>query len=258
MMARRLLERYGPTALITGASNGIGEAFAHALAAEGFSLILVARRKPVLDALAADIAVRDGVRVRTIGADLSAPYSVTELVSQTREEEVGLLVAAAGYGTSGAFVENGLGQELGMIDLNCRTVAELVHNYGGEMRDRGRGGIILLSSLVAFQGVPQSANYAATKAWVQTFAEGLRREVKPAGIDVLAVAPGPVASGFAERAGMTMAIADKPGMVARDALRALGRKGTVRPGRLGKLLELSMSPLPRRLRTRIMGRVMPE
>lgn len=124
------------------------------------------------------------------------------------------------------------------------------------MAARRTGGIVLFSSIVAFQGVPRQANYAATKAWVQVYAEGLRHELKPKGVDVLSVAPGPVATGFAARAGMTLGSAERPEVVARAALNALGRKGTVRPGRLATMLEAALSPLPRRGRTRIMGQVM--
>jgi short-subunit dehydrogenase len=113
-----------------------------------------------------------------------------------------------------------------------------------------------MSSLLAFQGVPRAANYAATKAFVQTFAEGLRLEMAPLGIQVLACAPGPIQSGFAERARMQMDFADKPTNVAQATLNALGRRGTVRPGLLSKTLEASLAPLPRFARSQIMARVM--
>jgi short-subunit dehydrogenase len=170
--------------------------------------------------------------------------------------DVGLVIAGAGYGLAGRFLDNSLADELDMIDVNCRAVAELVHRFAAPMVARRAGGIILFSSIVAFQGVPGQANYAATKAWVQVFAEGLGRELQPAGVDVLAVAPGPVATGFAARAGLSMGAAEKPEVVARASLNALGHTGTVRPGTLATLLEASLSLLPRRGRTRILGQVM--
>ena len=118
--------------------------------------------------------------------------------------DVGLLIASAGFGTSGPFVDGRLDEELGMIDVNCRAVAALSHAFGRRFVDRKGGGIVLISSLVAFQGVPRAANYAATKAYVQSFAEALRLELKPLGVDVIASAPGPIRSGFATRASMTM------------------------------------------------------
>jgi short-subunit dehydrogenase len=113
-----------------------------------------------------------------------------------------------------------------------------------------------LGSLVGFQGVPRAANYAATKAFIQTFAEGLRPELKPRGVDVIAVAPGPVASGFAARAHMVLTMSAKPRSVPRETLNALGRRTTVRPGALSKLLEGLFFGLPRSARTLIMTQVM--
>jgi short-subunit dehydrogenase len=129
-------------------------------------------------------------------------------------------------------------------------------HYGQRLAARGSGGVVLLSSLVAFQGTPRSTNYAATKAYVQSLAEGLRHEWAGGGIDVIAAAPGPVRSGFASRAGMKFGIALAPVTVARQTLRALGRRGTVRPGWLSKLLGWSLAIAPRPLRVRIMGEVM--
>lgn len=189
-------------------------------------------------------------------ADLSRAGSVDALAAACSERDVSLLVAAAGYGTSGRFVGNPLGEETAMIDLNCRAVVELSHFYGGRFVSRGSGGIVLLSSILAFQGVPLAASYAATKAFVQVFAEGLRRELSDSGVDVLAVAPGPVASGFASRPGLEMTTTCSPATVARASLSALGRRTTVRPGFLSKVLDWSLSTLPRALRTRVMGRVM--
>ena len=115
---------------------------------------------------------------------------------------------------------------------------------------------MLLSSLVALQGTPGAAHYAATKAYVQTLAEGLRVELRPAGVDVIACAPGPVHSGFAERAGMRMSRAVSPDDVALPTLHALGRRTTVVPGGLSKILSWSLAPLPRSLRTTVMTSVM--
>jgi short-subunit dehydrogenase len=113
-----------------------------------------------------------------------------------------------------------------------------------------------MSSLVAFQGVPRAATYAATKAFIQTFAEGLRLELSGSGVDVIACAPGPVRSGFEARADMRMGAAASPATVARGTLDALGRRTTVRPGFLAKFLEASLLPLPRLARSRIMAIVM--
>ncbi len=248
--------RYGPWAVVTGASDGIGRAFARELAAAGFNLVLVARRRPILEQLASELARGQGLTCEVVALDLSDPTAPAALLEATQAYDVGLLVAAAGFGTSGPFLDAPLAPELAMIDVNCRAVTALAHGFGRRFAERGRGGLLLMSSLLAFQGVPRAANYAATKAYVQTFAEGLRRELLARKVDVLAVAPGPVASGFAERANMTMSLAGKPEAVARGALRALGRCTTSRPGFLSWFLEASLSPLPRQGRARIMQRVM--
>jgi short-subunit dehydrogenase len=252
----RLRERYGPWAVVTGASDGIGREFAKRLAEGGVDVVLVARRGLLLDALAAELVASHGVQAWTIPADLAAEAGVEEVVARTLKLDVGLFVAAAGFGTSGPFVEANLDDELKMIDVNCRAVASLTYAFARRFVERKRGGIVLMSSLVTFQGVPRAANYAATKAYVQSFAEALRLELKPLGVDVIASAPGPVHSGFAARASMTMGLAQKPRVVASATLDALGRVGTVRPGWLAKLLELSLQLLPRWGRVRMMAIVM--
>jgi len=255
-LARRLRARYGPWAVVTGASDGIGREFARTLAAAGLDLVLVARRGEVLAALAEALGRAHGIRTRVLALDLARPAEVAELGVATNDLDVGLLVAAAGFGTSGRFVDAALDAELAMIDVNCRAVAALAHAFGQRFARRGRGGLVLMSSLLAFQGVPRAANYAATKAYVQSLAEGLRVELAPDGVDVVASAPGPIHSGFAARAAMTMGKAQPPAAVARATLAALGRRGTVRPGWLSKVLEGSLSMLPRRGRVRMLARVM--
>jgi uncharacterized protein len=254
--AARRRSRYGPWAVVTGASSGIGAALARELAADGLHLVLVARRADALESLGAELAARHGVEVRVLGADLALAAGRVRVLEDTRGLDVGLLVAAAGFGTSGSFLESRLVDELEMLDVNCRAVVELAHGFGRRFADRGRGGIVLLSSIVAFQGTPYAAHYAATKAYIQTLAEALHVELAPRGVDVLASAPGPVHSGFAARAGMRMSRALSPDEVARATVRALGRRTTVLPGLLSKVLTWSLAPLPRGRRVGIMGHVM--
>lgn len=247
---------YGPWAVVTGASDGIGRAIATELAREGFSLVLVARRRAALEELAERLTAVFGIEARPLIADLASSAETARIDAETRDLDVGMLVASAGYGGSGAFVDTDQGVELGMIDVNCRALAQSAQDFGRRFVARGRGALILMSSVVAFQGVPRAANYAATKAYVQTLAEGLSVELKGKGVDVLASAPGPVVSGFGARAGMRIAKGQSPEEVARGTLSALGRRTTVRPGFLAKALEASLSPLPRYFRIRVMGRVM--
>ncbi len=251
-----LRSAYGPWAVVTGASDGIGRAIATELARERLSLVLVARRRAALEELADDLRSRFSVEARPFVADLSSRSETARLDLETRDIDVGLLVAAAGYGASGPFIEASQDAELGMIDVNCRALAQSAHDFARRFVRRGGGGLVLMSSLVAFQGVPGAANYAATKAFVQTLAEGLSVELKDKGVDVLASAPGPVVSGFGARAGMKIEKGQTPQEVALGTLSALGRRTTVRPGFLAKALEASLAPLPRYFRARVMGRVM--
>jgi short-subunit dehydrogenase len=248
--------RFGPWAMVTGASDGIGREFALRLAEAGFNLILVARRGHLLDDLAHELRQRHGTTCAVVSADLSTSAGIDAAIAAGEGREVGLLVAAAGYGTSGPLLASRLEDELAMIDVNCRAVVALCRRYGESMAARRRGGIVLMSSLLAFQGVPRAANYAATKAFVQTLAEGLNRELAPHGVAVVASAPGPIRSGFETRANLRLGLAQTPSDVVPATLRALGRRGTVRPGWLSKALEASLTLLPRLYRTRILGLVM--
>jgi short-subunit dehydrogenase len=251
-----LRHRYGPWAVVTGASDGIGRAFAERLAASGVSVVLVARRRDRLEALADALSARHGVQTRVVPLDLGDPGAPRVLLDATAALDVGLYVAAAGYGLGGAALALDPAAQSAMVDVNCRAIVETTLGFAARFAAAGRGGIVLLSSLVAFQGVPRASVYAATKAFVQSFAEGLRIELAPRRVDVLAVAPGPVASGFGARAGMTMGLAGTPETVARVALGALGRRTTTRPGALAWLLEGALSLLPRVLRVRVLQRVM--
>lgn len=249
-------QRYGPWAVVTGASEGIGLAFAQQLAARGLHLVLVARRGAALQALAASLQQAHGVQCRVLAVDLATHAADAQLVEVTRSLDVGLLVAAAGFGSAARLADADLEAEAGMVDLNCRAVLLQAAHFALRLQARGRGGIVLMSSLLAFQGVPGSANYAATKAYVQSLAEGLRAELAASGVDVIASAPGPVHTGFARRADLRMAQAARPDAVAAATLAALGHGSTVRPGGLAKLLGWSLATLPRSGRVHIMGRVM--
>jgi hypothetical protein len=248
--------RYGPWALVTGASDGIGREFARELTKRRLNLILVARRRPLLQQLADELTRQHGVQTQVIDADLAQDTEVERVLAETKDMDIGLLVASAGFGTSGNFITAHLDQELNMLAVNCRAVLIMTHHFGQRFAKRGRGGIVLFGSLVGFQGVPNAAHYAATKAYIQSLAEGLHVELSPLGVDVLASAPGPIDSGFAARANMQMQLSAKPDTVAAETLDALGRHTTVRPGRVSKLLELALTLLPRSRRVHMMGRIM--
>lgn len=254
--ATSFARKYGPWAVVTGASDGIGRAFAAELAAAGIHLVLVARRAAALEALARELGERHGVQCRTLAIDLAEPDALVQLQDCTWELDVGLLVASAGFGSAGPLLEQDLATESMMVDVNCRAVLQQCWHFGRRLAARGGGGVVLMSSLVAFHGTPWSANYAASKAYVQSLAEALALEWQARKVDVIACAPGPVDTGFAQRARMHMARAERPQVIARVTMAALGRHHTVRPGVLAKLLGWSLATAPRSLRVALMGHIM--
>ena len=243
-------------AVITGASSGIGLAIARELAARGKHLVLAARRGDLLTDLRQALTTAHGIEVRTVAADLGTPAGCEQLQQAAADLDVDLLVCSAGFGTAGDFLASDLAGQLAMVDLNCRGLMQLSWHFGRAFVQRGSGGIVLFSSVVAFQGGPTATNYAATKAYVQSFAEGLHHELAPHGVAVLASAPGPVHTGFAHRAHMRMGKALDATTVARVTLAALGKRCTVRPGWLSKLLGWSLGTLPRWARVRLMHRIL--
>ena len=233
MSARRRRDfrsRYGPWAVVTGASSGIGRATALQLGEAGLNVMIVSRRHELLNDIAAQLSRSSDIETRVVAADLATSIGLETVEDACKNLDVGLLVAAAGFGTSGAFLEANLTVELEMLDVNCRALVGQCLYFGRRFAKRGRGGIVLMASLVGFQGVPFSASYAATKAYVQSLAEALYLELRPLGIDVLASAPGPVRSGFEARANMRMSTAIEPDVVAREPCKRSGGKV---PSRLG-------------------------
>jgi short-subunit dehydrogenase len=253
---RRLRTNYGKWAVVTGASSGIGLEMAKRLAEAGLDLIINARQQDQLQQLADELTQKHGINVIAVPADVSTAEGINSIIETSRFKEVGLLVASAGYGTSGSFLDSSVHSERNMLSVNCDAVLTLVHHFSQVFAAQKRGGIVMLSSLVAFQGVPYSANYAATKAYVQSLAEALHVELKPLGVDVLAAAPGPVNSGFAGRADMKMGNVLNPKDIGVPILRALGRNSTVLPGILSKVLVYSLRTIPRWAKVRAMKVVM--
>ena len=250
---QRFRSRYGPWALVTGASDGIGKALAAQVAAQGVNVVLSARRRDQLETIACDLAAAHGVKTLVIAADLTQPGGVDQLEQQTRHLDIGLIILSAGFATSGPFADAALARELEMVCLNVTVVARLAHRFARQMVNDGRGGIMLVGSLLGRQGVPGVSSYAATKAYVHILAEGLHHELKPQGIDVLLVQPGLVHTGFAARAGLKYGSAAAPELVARAAAAALGKRASVVPGVRAQFHATSLGLLPRRLRIRFAG-----
>ncbi len=199
MNQTKFLQKYGSWAIVTGASNGIGKEFAIQLAKIGFNVVLVARRKALLEELSDQLENSYGIKCMSINLDLGHADAANILDDMTSHLDIGLIVSNAGFGTSGKLIESKIDVEKNLVDLNCRSLMELSYIFGQKFAKKNRGGIILISSLLGFVGIPSSANYAASKAFVQSFGEGFHSEMKPYNVDVLTVAPGPVHTGFAEK-----------------------------------------------------------
>lgn len=242
--------RYGTTALITGASSGIGESFARRLAAEGYTtLILVARRRERLSALSEELASEAGCRCVPIALDLAAPGAVKELEEQVRSRalEIDCVVNNAGFGLLGA-VENLPAERMSaMVDLNCRAVVEVTRAFLPAMKQRCRGAMIITSSIVGTLPAPWFSVYAATKAFDLYFGESLYAELRGSGVDVVTVLPGLTKTEFHAGLGDRSYHSPyrTPEQVVRSALAALGRKPIVVDGLFNKVLVHGSRFLPR-------------
>jgi uncharacterized protein len=249
-------DRYGPWALITGASSGIGAEFSSQLAQLGLNLILVARRKQRLDDLAQQLEEKNKIQVRTLRVDLSQPDFMTAILTVTQSLEIGLLVNNAGFGLAGNFFEHRLERELALLDVNCRAPLILTHEFGRQMIRRKRGGIIFVSSVSGYIATPIEASYAASKAYELFLAESLWYELKNDGVDVLALCPGVTVSEFHDLAGIKPVAAMPVNPVVALALKKLGKKPSVIAGWHNRLLVSLVKFVPRWMTTVQAGRVM--
>jgi hypothetical protein len=190
----RFSSRYGPTALVAGASEGMGAAWARALAGRGLNLVLLARRETELRELAAELSRDHRIEARAVRLDLADPALLERLREAVKGLEIGLLVYNAAHSTISPFTETSLDQHLKSLDVNCRGLLVLVHELLPSMVSRGGGGMILMSSMAGFQGSAWMATYAASKAFDTTLAEGLWQELRPHGVDVMACIAGATSS----------------------------------------------------------------
>ncbi len=253
---KRLHHKYGQWAIVTGASSGIGRELAIQLAYAGFNLIINSRHLDKLLEVEKQLKIISPIEIKIVAADISETEGIDKIIQSSRGLNIGLLIVSAGYGSSGLFIHSSIHSEINMVKVNCEALLSLTHYYSQQFVKQQRGGIILMSSMVAFQGTPFSSNYAATKAFVQTLAEGLAEELRPFHVDVLAAAPGPVESGFSKRANMKMSMSMTPSQIGVPILKALGRKSIVLPGFLTKFLIYSLRTVPRWGKVKIMKKVM--
>ncbi len=234
-------EKYGPWALVTGGSAGIGEAFAWILAERGINLILVARNRERLEQKAAEIQTQNPtILIRTHQADLSLSGTDDALIQATANLEIGLVIPNAAMETNGSFLKNNFQDEARLIQLNITAPAQLAHHYGRLMSQRGHGGILFVSSIAGYGPTPYLANYGASKAYIISLGESLHYELKPHGIDILVLSPGLTDTPLATNSGIAWEKLYIPYMdadtTALIGLKALGKKSTVIPGRINWLI----------------------
>jgi short-subunit dehydrogenase len=250
--------------LVTGASSGFGEEFARQYAAQGRPLVLVARRIEKLEALATELRERYRVEAIVEQVDLSNIPAVIQLHQRLRERGIAIdiLINNAGHGLQGTFVDGTLDAALAMLQLDVVSLTAATHVFAQEMRARGRGKILLVASLLAFQGVEKFAVYAAAKAYVLRLGEALHRELKRDGVTVTVLCPGMSDTGFATAAQQKITPALKllmmqPAPVVRAGIRALqaGRISVV-PGWANKATAMFTKATPRWLHQAVFARIM--
>jgi uncharacterized protein len=249
---------YGTWAVVTGASSGIGQAFAEHLAAAGLHLVLAARRTDRLEALGEALSRTHGIQHRVVTVDLSRPNAASTLIEATVDLDVGLLVSNAGGGHPGSFLEQTLDDLYQRLTLNATTHLDLAHAFGQRFVARGQGGIVLVSALGAIHGLPNMAHESAAKAYVLNLGEALHHELAPAGVNVTVMLPGNVDTPIIDAFGLDRADLPIRPMPADTAVREtmaafLKHRPTHIPGRLMRTMTRL---LPRARSVKLNGRML--
>jgi len=252
-----LKERYGNWALVTGASSGIGQALSQQLAQKGFSIVLVARREDVLNELAQALNERFKTETRVIALDLLENGAVQALYDEVSALDIGLVIPAAGIDEMGRFLEKEYSSIEKMLKLNIQIPTEIAHVFGQKLATRKCAGIILVSSLFAYQGIPNFAGYAASKAYILALGETLNVELAPQNVDVLVLSPGLTDTPFSRSMDINFSklpmFAQHPDTVAKTALGAIGHKATVVSGLLNKIYAWENRLIPRSWPVKLFG-----
>ena len=249
--------KYGPYVIVTGASAGLGESFARELGAQGVNLVLVARRESKIAALGKELTAAHGIVVRTVALDLAREDAAEELARETESLDIGAVIVNAAQILIGPFLDNDLTKEANAFHLNTYALMQIAHRFGNRLRKRGRGGLLLVSSIIGFGAGPFQANYAATKAYVTSFGQALHVELARSGVDVTVVAPGGMNTEGIQNSGYDFSALPMmdPRDVARIGVRALGRRAIVVPGALNAFTALLLKVLPRSVSARLFGSV---
>ena len=257
-MRRIDTSKFGPWAVVTGASSGIGEEFARQLAASGLHLVLVARRLSALEVLGGELAQTFGISYRAVGLDLTTDDFLGKLEEATHDLDIGLVVSNAGAMAAGDFLtmDHRVWQQ--SLRLNVKAHLDLAHHFGQHLAQRGRGGLLLVASTTGLQGIPFAAEYAAAKAYVLSLGEALHIEFQRVGVHVTVLSPGATdtpmitASGF-DPANMPMKPMATNQCVAEGLAALSANRATHIPGRLNRIMAVVM---PRSLATRMYGSMM--
>lgn len=252
-----LIEKYGSWALITGASSGIGKELARQLAHRGFNLVLVARREELLQELANELALKTLAKTQVVTLDLTKSGAVRELYDAVSDLDIGLVIPAAGIDQMGRFLDKDYSSIDSMLQLNIQVPTEIAHTFGRKLAARKCSGIILVSSLFGYQGIPNFAGYAASKAYILTLGETLNVELAQHGVDVLVLSPGLTDTPFSQNMDINLSklpmFAQRPETVATTALSALGHKPTVVSGLLNKIYAWENRFIPRSWPVKLFG-----
>ena len=237
-MDKQFIEKYGNWALITGATSGIGAEIASQIAAKGINIVLVARKEKELAKHAASLQSRYGIKAKYISADLTSNEGI-EKVKQV-DEQIGLLVLAAGFEVNGAFEKTSIEAELKVLQINVVATLELTHYFSKGMVERGKGGMLLISSLSGHMPNPYFSNYAGSKAYVLNLGASLYGELKPKGVDVTILSPGltntPMVADNGVNWNKTPMKAMEPAVVAEIGLNGLGKRLLSVPGGRNKMM----------------------
>ena len=252
-------DRYGSWGIVAGSSAGLGAEYAEQLAALGLNLVLVARRMELLKSLAARLTSQYGIRTKCLELDLSTVDAAEQIVQQTMDLDVGLLVYNAAYSAVGPFLEHSMEAHMREVHTNVHSPLKLLYLLSQRLMERGHGGILLMASLSAYQGSAYISTYAATKAFNIVLAEGLWEEWRTRGVDVLVCVSGAIGTPnmVASQPKKTGGLGDmtmEPAQVVREALDALGKQPYVIPGRMNRLASFAMRHLlPRKFAIKVMG-----
>jgi hypothetical protein len=258
MEARLDKGRFGPWALITGASSGIGREFARQVASSGINVVLVARREHLLEDVGRSLARDFGVEYRAVAADLSQAGFLENLAEATGDLDIGLVVSNAGTANPGEFLKRNRDELVGLLRLNAMAQLDIAHHFGRRLAKRRRGGIVLGGAMGAIDGIPYAANESGTKSFVQSFGEALHVELKPMGVHVTVLIVAPTQTAIIDKFGLDpKAMPMKPMTVEQcvfEGLAALQKnRSTILPGRINRIMD---SLIPVSLARAMMGKML--